>query len=330
MKKIRVKFVGFWQDFDAKDNFIINSLKRSFDVELSEQPEYLFSSCFSDEYLEYDCVRIFYTGENLCPDFNAFDYGIGYEYMNFGDRYLRFPNYLIDEIYGRDAALMIDKHNFCSKAEKRADKTGFCAFVVSKGNGYVDDMREKFFYALSKYKTVDSGGRFLNNIGQPEGVEDKLEFQSKYKFAIAFENVSHSGYSTEKIVQAFAAGTVPVYWGDPDIGKQFNEKAFVNCHRFENIQKMVEYIRKIDQNDNLYLEMLREPALNDENFIQTEQTKLEEFLYHICSQEYQSAFRRDRVGYGQMHCDKLREIRRLRKKSMYRKIKKWIMNRKDK
>ena len=38
-----------------------------------------------------NAVKIFYTQENLCPDFNFADYGIGFEELTYGDRYLQFP-----------------------------------------------------------------------------------------------------------------------------------------------------------------------------------------------------------------------------------------------
>ena len=56
--------------------------------------------------------------------------------------------------------------------------------------------RGEVFDLLKAYKTVSSGGKWRNNVGEP--VADKLGFQSKHKFAIAFENNSHPGYLTEK------------------------------------------------------------------------------------------------------------------------------------
>ena len=64
------------------------------------------------------------------------------------------------------------------------------------------------FEALSWYQQVSSGGRYKNNIGGP--VDDKLKFQRKHKFVIAFENTATPGYTTEKIIGAFAAGAVPI------------------------------------------------------------------------------------------------------------------------
>lgn len=321
-KQIRISFSGFWPGFDEENNFIINILRNRYDVVLSEEPQYLFSSCFNDDYLDYECIRIFYTGENICPDFNAFDYAIGFEYMEYGDRYIRYPLYAIPEIYGADYDRMVKKHIDAPKTVK--EKEDFCSFVVSKGSGYVAEEREFFFHRLSEYKKVNSGGRFLNNIGQHNGVKDKLAFQGRHKFAIAFENSSHPGYSTEKIVQAFAAKTVPIYWGDPCIAEVFNEASFVNCHKFDSLDEAVKEIRKIDQDDNRYLSMLSEPALNGGiDISQVYNSRLRYFLSCIMDQSVSDAYRRDRVGYNMAHVDKLKEMRKI-DQSLFKKIKEFI------
>ena len=56
--------------------------------------------------------------------------------------------------------------------------------------------RTRIFDLLSAYKPVASGGKWRNNVGGP--MADKIAFQSKYRFVIAFENSSTSGYLTEK------------------------------------------------------------------------------------------------------------------------------------
>lgn len=317
MKKIKIKFVGFWNDFNSKNNFIVNILKKYYIIEFSEYPDYLISSCFTEDYLKYNCVRIFYTGENLCPDFNAFDYAIGFEHLSFGDRYVRYPNYCIPEIYNNDYMLMLNKHKISD--EEFREKKEFCSFVVSKGDKYVDKKREEFFFELSKYKKVNSGGRYLNNVGTPNGVDNKLQFQKKHKFSIAFENTSHFGYTTEKIIQAFAAQTIPIYWGDPNIEEEFNPASFINCNKYKSIDEIVNIIRAIDQTD-AYMSILKQPALNLSSGCEIEKYSynLEKFLINIFEQNFVDSFRRDRVGYGKQVCDqklvdkKIRESKKIK------------------
>lgn len=310
MKKIRIWFSGMGGHFDPHNNFIINLLKKHFEVGLSKEPDYLFYSVNSTDYLKYNCIRIFYTAENLVPDFNICDYAIGYHYLDFGDRYIRYPLYMVDgfvayknDDYANDLYRTAYKHERAPEAFQQ--KTDFCSFVYS--NGEASENRQILFEKLSAYKKVNSGGRYLNNMGGP--VSDKLEFQLKHKFVIAFENTSTPGYTTEKIMGAFSADAVPIYWGNPLIGREFNEEAFINCHKFglgeepeiQVFDKIIAYIKEIDQNDGLYLKMLSTPALVDSNDIEKQKKQLEYFLVNICSQDKKAAYRRNRFYWGERY-----------------------------
>lgn len=308
MKKIKILYSGMSGIFDPENNFITNTLRKYFIVEISENPDFLIYSVNSADYLKYKCVRIYYTPENLVPDFNICDYALGFNYIDFGDRYLRFPIYMADTFkayaddeYSNDLFLAQHKH----EEVDIFSKTDFCSFVYS--NSEAAACREKIFNALSEYKKVNSGGRYLNNCGG--AVNNKLEFQRKHKFVIAFENTSTSGYTTEKIVHAFAAGSVPIYWGNPDIVNEFNPKSFINCHDFgltnygENdaIKAIVSRVAELDQDDEQYKQMLLEPAFIRADFIERMYKDFEDYLVHIFSQEVEDAYRRNRFYWGERY-----------------------------
>lgn len=46
-----------------------------------------------------NCEKILFTGENYVPDFHPYDYAMGFHYIDFGDRYLRFPLYVFYQWY---------------------------------------------------------------------------------------------------------------------------------------------------------------------------------------------------------------------------------------
>ncbi len=48
-----------------------------------------------------------------------------------------------------------------------------------------------------------------------------------YMFSVAMENARSPGYFTEKILDCFATGTVPIYYGAPDIGDFFNKDGII-------------------------------------------------------------------------------------------------------
>ena len=275
-----------WNGFNP-DDYIINKLmSKYFDIDETDAPDYVIGSVYSKEALKYDCIRILYTGENFCPDFNLYDYAIGFENLSYGDRYIYVPNYIMNPKYSLDVEKMMVKHI----RREPSEKNEFCSFVVS--NGDADCIREDFFKALSKYKKVNSGGRYMNNIGLPNGVPDKYEFQKKHKFSICFENSSHPGYITEKLIQGFSAGTVPIYFGATDIANIFNEDAMVIVKDKNDINRAIQEIIRIDNDDNLYERMINTPALKNQGYVKNIEHNLEKFLINIFSQPKELAFRR--------------------------------------
>lgn len=289
-RRIKIAFTDFWDGFDPKDNFFTPILSRLGEVELSDEPNYLFYSVFGNDHLAYDCVKIFYSGENQAPDFNLCDYALGFERLEFGDRYLRLPNWML---YPADVARMEHKHDIPDE-EWLAGRDGFCAFICSNDNASPE--RDLFFDRLSAWKQVSSGGRHRNNVGGP--VADKQAFLKGYRFSIAFENCSHPGYTTEKIVQAFGAGNIPIYWGDPLIAETFNRESFINCHDYDDWDGVVKAVQAIEADPARQLAMLHAPALADPATPQRFLEDLTAFLEAILSQTPDQARRFSRDYWG--------------------------------
>ena len=297
-KPIRIKFVDFWDDFVPEQSLFYQLLSQRYEIELTDNPDYLFCSVFGDEHLSYDCVKIFYTGENQCPDFNLYDYAIGFERLTLGDRYFRLPIYYL---YANDFAAMQAKHEAVSLDEKEH----FCSFVYSNNNA--SPHREVFLNKLNEYQTVSSGGRYRNNVGGP--VADKLQFQLTHKFSIAFENSSYPGYCTEKLVQSFAAQSVPIYWGDPTVAETFNEEAFINCLNYASWDEVLEEIKRIDADPERYAHMLATPALKhpEADSIEAKTEQLSAFLCHIMNQPLEQATRYNRVYWGRRYVKRMQQ-----------------------
>ena len=70
MQKQQVKMrVLDWWNKDCEENFynnfFIQILQKKYDVVYSDKPDFIIYGPFGYEHLKYDCVRIFYTGENI-------------------------------------------------------------------------------------------------------------------------------------------------------------------------------------------------------------------------------------------------------------------------
>lgn len=246
MKKIKINFVDF-PVFNYKEWFLYRFLTQYYELEISDQPDYLFCSCFGYNHWKYqDCIKIFYTGENLTPDFNIYDYAIDFHYLTLNDRHLRLPLWISRSW---DCLEKLEHKQIDASLSQRK----FCNFVFSNA-GWADPIRETFFKELSKYKKVDSGGGFLNNIGYR--VPDKFKFVKDYKFTIAIENSAVSGYTTEKLTDPMRVNSMPIYYGNPLVQQEFNTRSFVHLRDFETMQECIDHIIALDKDDSLYLEKL--------------------------------------------------------------------------
>ena len=280
MKKIKIKFVDFWPSFNEEEYIFYKTLKKRYDVEISDNPDYVICSLFGSKHLKYnDKVKINVIGENIAPNFNLYDYAIGFYDIKFGDRYLKY-NILFDE-------------EMVEKAQNRRKNNGkkFCCFVYSKNK--LNKKRKEIFDKISEYKKVDSGGRYLNNIEYSIGptLKDKIDFQKQYKFVIACENQSYSEYNTEKLLEAFSSDAIPIYWGDPKIDMIYNNKSFINCMNYKSLDEVLKKVIELDNDNEKYNEMLEQNVFNEEYNFEREKEKFEKFIYNIIEQKYEDSKR---------------------------------------
>jgi hypothetical protein len=300
MKKIRVKYCTFAGVDHTKPTttlfFIHNILTKYYDVEVchtpADKPDYVFFHESTWEYLDYDCIRIFYTAENVSPNFNLCDYAMANDVMDFGDRYYRLSSYLVATFYNPKELELAEKIDLAKPRpftkEDLAKKSGFCSFVYS--NYLADERRKILFDKINAYKPISSGGKYLNNIGGP--TDNKLGFELKHKFSMAIENSCRPGYLTDRIACAYMANSIPIYWGNPAVTLEFNSKSFINCHEFESFDAVVDRIKEIDNNDELYIQMKNEPIFAEGFTMAGAIEGFEKWLRHIMDQDLIDAPRR--------------------------------------
>lgn len=92
---------------------------------------------------------------------------------------------------------------------------------------------------IKKMKGLDVWGSGYNKF------ESKLEPLKDYMFSIAIINCKINNYWTEILTDCFATGTVPIFWGAPNIGEFFNLDGMI-------IFDTIEDLSKINLNEDLY------------------------------------------------------------------------------
>ena len=284
MKKntLRIDFVSFWPNFKKKDNYFYHLLNLKYKVIIdNKNPQIVFHSydySGSEEHKNFDkskTLKIFFSGENVDPDLNESNFSFTFRSTNKNGNY-RLPLWVLhinwfDIKYkkNRDIGYHIDLKSLLSK--KNIINNEFCSFITSNPQG----RRVDFFQKLNDIKKVDSGGRIQNNLNfQIKGRGDqhwKYNFLKKYKFNIAFENTIGMGYVSEKIIQPMSVGSIPIYWGDNQVKKDFNKDSFIFVNDFDNEDKLLDKIIELNNKPELYIEKLKQPWFSDnkipENFL---------------------------------------------------------------
>jgi hypothetical protein len=309
MQRIRIAFSDFPGPFNPER--ITALLRRRHVVDVVERdPDYVIHSVFGHDYLRHDnAVRIFFTGENVRPDFNLTDYAFSYDWLDFGDRHFRAPNFII---YDQWRDIVARRQSALPGVE---GKDGFCNFIYTNGRGH--PIRDRFFHALNAVERVESFGGHLRNSDRTIGAAyegdwtaPKVEAQRKFKFTIAFENSSSPGYTTEKLVHALAADTIPIYWGDPEIGRVFNTDRIIDMNRM-SVEDGIERVMALHRDDAAWLAMANRPFFApDAPLDQLNDDALLDAFDRIFSQPKAQAFRRNPYFWGREYEDRRRvEVR---------------------
>lgn len=250
---------------------------------------------FTKFYRKQEIIFVFFAGECVEPDLNIFDYAVAFnrELHNL-DRIGRIP-----PRYFHAVSVFQDKNDITqAEALEALTEKKFCNFIYS--NPKANPIRDQLFYEISKYKMVDSLGAHLNNTGMKttrnndDWRELSIEMKGNYKFTIACENASYEGYTSEKLLTTFQAHSIPIYWGNPRVSVEYNEEAFIDCNQYHTLDEVLKRVIEIDENDELWAEIVSKPWQTKEQFEQMEidMQKYEQFINHIFRQDKKAAQRR--------------------------------------
>ena len=263
---MRVAFTDFYSGFqnDLPWNpvtaYFVNS--PNFEVvDVTQHPELIICSTWGNEHTKHpDAHKIMWTAENLVegqpwcvPPYTYWDDVDWVVSSNHRDAIFNMPTD-VKHHYVPYASIHCDMDKIRQHHNNHFNKpkSKFCCFVSTaqgKAEGY--KLRYDFFkHVNTRYKHVDSAGKTCNNVGYyaPRG-DDFFDWVSDYKFMICFENSLGSGYLTEKIFTAYAAGTVPIYWGDQSNFDLLRKEA---CLEYTTSNETLSKIMLLDQNPVIY------------------------------------------------------------------------------
>ncbi|CAL9186862.1 unnamed protein product [Musa hybrid cultivar] len=130
------------------------------------------------------------------------------------------------------------------------------------------ELAEKFFAHISHH----SFGSCLNNVGGRDAAislypECRMELtaephwwdhlhcaMSQYKFVLAIENTMAESYVTEKLYYALDAGSVPIYFGAPDVQSFVPPHSIIDGSKFRSMEELATYVKSVAEDPVAYSE----------------------------------------------------------------------------
>lgn len=271
---MKVCFNGFWPGFFEKTDpihvdFFIKLLSDVYNDDIIvtfnlDEADILVESIFTNKtYINYKKWKasILFTGESYyaqCMLNNLSLYTCILGFNPTVDNFVEFPFYIV---YLKSYPNMIF-------TPTKTILNNYTSAVIS--NGSLNE-RVSFLDKLENKMPVLYGGFYKNNIGgRVEGnfaSETLLNFYKKGKFVITMENTRIGHYITEKLINGFRAGIIPIYWGSQHISEHFNSKRFIILEDTSDssINKVID--KMANMSDEEYFQIVNEPIFNKDNNI---------------------------------------------------------------
>lgn len=165
--------------------------------------------------------------------------------------------------------------------------------IRNKGIAYVNSQchpqRDRLFFLLKERipDKIHALGRCPINYtkasehtipSRAEGWDKLGSVYKDYNFVFAMENAKMRGYVSEKIINAYDAGSIPIYWGDSQRGDSqrgdsqiakrfFNPNSYIDVDSFNSLEEAAEYIVSIINSKEKTEKYLNTPMFIDRHSI---------------------------------------------------------------
>ena len=194
--------------------------------------------------------NLWYTAENVRPILDSnFDAFLSYDLDPFSGTNQYLPLWLCR--LGPTVKMANEKQISLTKSRKMSSPR-VKNFAVVASNP--EQIRSYFIRSLSRNENVEIFGKLGKKIS------NKNEALKDFNFNICFENDLYPGYVTEKAVEAYMSGCIPV-WRGLDTGKFLNQDAIIDVTNL-SIEEAVSKVLQVSKEPELISQMRSAPLLN--------------------------------------------------------------------
>ena len=183
--------------------------------------------------------------------------------------------------------------------KKYPDNTKLCNFGGTwiKSNNYGLYDKTRFMSMIYSHKTTTEGHQLRHQIasmlksgvdllgnGTSNPLMAKEDGLVDYQFSIIIENIRLENYFTEKLIDCLMVGTIPIYWGCPNISDYFDTNSILT---FSNLDELQEILSSVD--NKTYIDKFNSIQRNLETankYCITEDLMYKNILQHLDNKWY--------------------------------------------
>lgn len=108
-----------------------------------------------------------------------------------------------------------------------ASKTRWCSMIASQKNVTSGHRARLTMAATAVQEGVHVFGRGFGGAQGFGELRDKAEGLVPYRYSVTVENCRRRGYFSEKVIDCFLTGTIPIYWGTPTLTEVFDPEGVI-------------------------------------------------------------------------------------------------------
>jgi hypothetical protein len=285
---LTVRFEGFWPEFRPADFFVplleralgeTFAVRRSMSASVDVRIRSVFPSASrllaeriarkgaktlhrrAPELHGPARLNLWFTGENVRPPVGQYDLTLSFDTDTYEGTNAYLPLVLVrTEAFGRNRSsegdrrlglkVYLDELQEARNLES-ALRPRFACLILSNP----EPTRLRMAQELGRIAQVDIFGP---TVGRP--IPTKAEVAHQYRFIICFENSFFPGYITEKVLDAWALGCVPL-WAGLDRRRLLNPEAVVNLWDFSSMAAMVDRVAELETEPAALNRIVNSPLL---------------------------------------------------------------------
>ena len=283
---LKISFTDFWNGFDQNNNLITNIIKELFNSNIKITSPRKADVCFvticgknhKKVIKKFREKCILFLGENLRPNKFNVPFSLTSDFDSYNGTNFRLPLWYLEIDWYKTNIGVIKKDeiekkliNYGTFTSDDFAKRKDCITIFNNTEG----TRMHILSKLKEIMYVEAYGKPFNKPLGPKindsfldilfptycEYKSKINKIKKFKFNLCPENSLYPGYYTEKCFHAKISGSIPIYFADLYIYKDFRKESFINIYDYLDFDDLSKYLFEIKNDFNFLAKLANEPLL---------------------------------------------------------------------